>query len=139
MNDFVGIGYGLLALKPDELETVFAGTKSDPHGVKAVIGAGTGLGECFLTYNGKEYDVYPAEGGHTDFAPRNQTEFEILQYCLANIKGDDGKPIDRVSVERVTSGTGMKNIYNYLAEKKPGKADQQIAERIRSGNRKLRG
>ena len=132
MNDFVGIGYGLLALKPNELETVYDGKGAVPavHGVKAVIGAGTGLGECFLTFNGKEFDVYPAEGGHTDFAPRNQTEFDILQYCLANLK-NDGVPIDRVSVERVTSGTGMRNIYNCLAAKFPGKADKAVAEKIK--------
>lgn len=134
MNDFVGIGYGLLALKPAELETVHAGNgKPDAKGVKAVIGAGTGLGECFLTFNGKEFDVFPAEGGHADFAPRNQTEFELMQYVLATAK-DEGKPVDRVSVERVTSGTGLRTIYNFLSSKQPGKAHPGIAEKIRSAD-----
>jgi hypothetical protein len=46
----------------------------------ACLGAGTGLGEVYLTHNGKNYDVWPAEGGHTDFAPRNQVEFDLLKY-----------------------------------------------------------
>lgn len=85
MNDFVGIGYGLLALKSNEVELIYGGEKGqngeiDPIGVKSVIGAGTGLGECFLTYSGTQYEVFPAEGGHTDFAPRNECEYEIMEF-----------------------------------------------------------
>lgn len=92
INDFVGIGYGLLALKPSELELVRGaadGTPPAPQGVKGVIGAGTGLGECFLTHNGVNYDVWPAEGGHADFAPRDQTEFEIMEYIKKTEKSDE--------------------------------------------------
>lgn len=84
MNDFVGNGYGLLALSDADLELVYTppGFKKQDlprTGVKAVIGAGTGLGQCFLTHNGLQYDVWASEGGHTDFAPRNETEFGILK------------------------------------------------------------
>ena len=90
MNDFVGVGYGLLALKPHELEVVHAGSGINATGPKAVIGAGTGLGECFMTHNGKNYDVYPAEGGHADFAPRNQLEFEIMEHVKKTGYTEDG-------------------------------------------------
>lgn len=96
LNDFVGIGYGLLALSSKDLQVVHPGCgKVNPTGVKAVIGAGTGLGECFLTHNGRDYDVWPAEGGHADFAPRNRTEFEILEHILhaENAKPNQTHPL----------------------------------------------
>ena len=84
INDFAGIGFGLLALEDSDLELVHGGgvdgAQPQPRGPKAVIGAGTGLGEAYLTHNGAVYDVYPCEGGHTDFAPRNQVEFAIMQH-----------------------------------------------------------
>lgn len=84
INDFAGIGFGLLALEDSDLEAVYGGGKDgprpQPRAPKAVIGAGTGLGEAYLTHNGSVYDVYPCEGGHTDFAPRNQVEFDIMQH-----------------------------------------------------------
>jgi glucokinase len=125
INDFVGIGYGLLALGPSELEVVHRGSPPDPCGVRAVIGAGTGLGECFLTHNGKAYDVWGAEGGHADFAPRNQLEFNIME----DIKKTNG--LDRVSIERVTSGLGLRSIYEYLSKTKPGVANAEVAAKIR--------
>jgi len=133
LNDFVGIGYGLLALSSKDLQVVHPGCgKVNPTGVKAVIGAGTGLGECFLTHNGRDYDVWPAEGGHADFAPRNRTEFEILEHILhaENAKPNQTHPVDRVSVERVTSGSGLPNIYHCLARKHPDQVNPDIAKLI---------
>jgi len=124
INDFVGIGYGLLALEASDLETVYAGSPPVAGGVKAVIGAGTGLGECFLTNNGSHYDVWPAEGSHADFAPRDLREFEIMEY----IKRKDG--IERVSIERATSGLGLPRIYEYLSSKAPGRANAEAAALI---------
>ena len=48
----------------------------------AIIGAGTGLGQGFLIKQGQDYYVYPSEGGHADFAPRTELEFQLLKYLL---------------------------------------------------------
>jgi glucokinase len=72
VNDFVAVGYGLLTLK-DETECRSLQSAKKVIGAPiACIGAGTGLGECYLTVgpNG-HYVCHPTEGGHTEFAPRS--------------------------------------------------------------------
>ena len=123
INDFVAVGYGVLGLQPHDLYTLQEGKvkESAPIGV---IGAGTGLGEAYLGWNGDRYEVYPTEGGHTDFAPRNALEIELLQYLL--------KRHDRVSVERVASGTGIVAIYQFLRERQVSPPESaEIAEKVR--------
>lgn len=61
INDFVGVGYGLLDMDPKYVTVIHNG-QALPQAPKAVLGAGTGLGECYLTWNGKDYDVFPSEG-----------------------------------------------------------------------------
>lgn len=74
----------------------------------AVIAAGTGLGEAGLFWDGARRWPFPCEGGHTDFAPRNDDEIALLQYLL--------KKFGRVSYERVVSGPGLANVYEFLRE-----------------------
>ncbi|PZV12626.1 MAG: glucokinase [Pseudanabaena sp.] len=108
INDFVAIGYGVLGLQPHDLHTLQDGKVAEQSPI-AIIGAGTGLGEAYLGWNGDRYEVYPTEGGHTGFAPRNALEVELLQYLQ--------KRHDRVSVERVASGTGIASIYQFLRDR----------------------
>jgi glucokinase len=109
INDFTAIGYGIAQLQPQDLHTLQSG-QPKPHAPIAIIGAGTGLGQGFLIYNGREYQVMPTEGGHTDFAARSIQEFELCQYICQQ------KQIDRVSNERVISGMGILSIYQYLRD-----------------------
>jgi len=123
VNDFVGVGYGLLALSDDEVVPLNDATPV--HGApKACVGAGTGLGETFLTYNGEDYDVWPAEGGHTDFAPRTDEEFELMKF----IQKADG--LSRVSTERLVSGMALPRIYQYFAQKYPKEINPIVHRRI---------
>lgn len=124
INDFVGCGYGLLALSPNDLRPLSQHTKAEPQGLKAIIGAGTGLGEALLTHTGDEYIVHPGEGGHSDFSPRTKDEFELAQH----IKLKHG--LTRVGVERVVSGPGINNVYDYLRERFPDKVDEEIENEI---------
>jgi glucokinase len=121
INDFVAVGYGVLGLQPEDLYTLQKGkvVERSPIGV---IGAGTGLGEAYLGWNGDRYEVYATEGGHTDFAPRNALEIELLQYLL--------KRHDRVSVERVASGTGIVAIYQFLRDRHTIVESPEIAEKV---------
>jgi len=122
INDFVAVGYGVLGLKPHDLYTLQEGQVLERAPI-GVIGAGTGLGEAFLGWNGDRYEVYPTEGGHADFAPRNQLEIELLQYLQKNH--------DRVSVERVASGTGIVAIYQFLRDRQFATESAEIAEKVR--------
>ena len=105
INDFVAIGYGLERLARPDLLTLQEG-KECMGGVKAYIGAGTGLGVSFMIYCQRRYEVYPTEGGHVDFAPTDEMQLELLRFLY--------KKHHRVSFERVLSGQGLVNIYQFV-------------------------
>lgn len=107
INDFAGVGYGILALQPADL-CILQAAPALPQQPIAVLGAGTGLGEALLVWQQDQYQVLPLEGGHTDFPARTPLEIGLLQY----LKQRHG----RVSVERVVSGQGLYGIYQYLCE-----------------------
>ena len=92
-------------------------------GNAALIAAGTGLGEAGLYWDGLRRLPFPCEGGHADFAARSDLEIALLQYLL--------KKFGRVSYERVLSGPGMKNIYDFLrdsgTEKEPEWLKKELA------------
>jgi glucokinase len=73
-----------------------------------VIAPGTGLGQAFLTWDGGRYYAHPSEGGHTDFAPSDDTEIALLRYLM--------RRFDHVSYEWVCSGMGIPNIYNFFKD-----------------------
>jgi glucokinase len=107
LNDLQAIANAVPILQPEDLHTLQPG-EADPTGAIGVIAPGTGLGEAFLVWNGRHHQAYPTEGGHTDFAPRNELEFSLLQYLR--------QKYNRVSYERVCSGIGIPNIYAYLRD-----------------------
>jgi glucokinase len=89
----------------------------------------SGLGECFLTpnpYNGN-YSCFPSEGGHAEFSPRNSLEIGLLEFLKEKFQ-----QANRVSVERVISGSGLANIYEYLAKINPKDIDPEIHSKIES-------
>jgi len=105
INDFVAVGYGVELLGPADLATLQEGTPV-PQGPIAVIGAGTGLGQGFLFWEGDHYRVLPSEGGHGDYAPHNKLQTGLLQFLH--------EQFGHVSWERLLSGAGMVNVYRYL-------------------------
>ena len=126
VNDFLAVGYGLLTVdNTNDCVTLQTGNSNTEGMPIACIGAGTGLGQCYLTAvdNGGrfEYTCYPSEGGHTEFSPRNDIEIELLKY----LKVKFNQP-NRVSVERVVSGLGLVNIYEFLCTKYPDDIDKKI-------------
>lgn len=109
INDFVAIGYGISLLRPEDLHTLQAG-QLHQTAPKAVIGAGTGLGECFLVHDGTDYRVIATEGGHTDFASQSRQQFEFVQYLGQQLN------LDRISNDRAISGQGIVAMYRYLRD-----------------------
>ncbi len=125
INDFAAVGYGVLGLEPSDLHTLQVG-EPQAHAPIGVIGAGTGLGEGFLIPQGDDYQIYPSEGGHADFAPRSELEFQLLKYLL------DKHNILRVSVERVVSGQGVVAIYQFLRDRGSANESPDVAQAVRT-------
>ncbi len=126
INDFQAVGYGIAGLREDQLVVLQSGVP-DQHGVKALIGAGTGLGEGIMVWNGRQYQVQPTEGGHVDFAPVDALQIELLQWLLAR------QP--RVSYENVVSGGGLASIYSFFAEKYPRRQSAALSAALEHGDR----
>ncbi|MFZ0427315.1 MAG: glucokinase [Acidobacteriota bacterium] len=108
INDLEATVYGVLVLESDDLERLNE-CRPEPGGTRALIAAGTGLGEAIIAV-GRDGVYFPvsSEGGHADFAPRNPTEMELLQHLT--------RRWPHVSYERVLSGPGLLNIYRFLRD-----------------------
>lgn len=109
LNDLVALGYGLSRLSKKDFEVLQAGHPR--KGNRALIAAGSGLGQAILVWDGQRYLPSPSEGGHVDFAPRNPLETELLDELRHRY--------DHVSYERLLSGGGLTEIYRFL--KKTGR------------------
>ena len=126
LNDLEATAYGLQLLQPDELEDLNPDAPSPPpDGTRALLAAGTGLGESMLLWTGKEYHICPSEGGHADFAPNNDLEIELLRYLRTNYL--------HVSYERVLSGPGLHLIYQFLRDTKKNEPTW-FAEKLPTGD-----
>jgi glucokinase len=122
INDLQANGYGISELSAEQVYTLSEGDMRQ-IGNRALISAGTGLGEGFLIWDGRDYVPYPSEGGHTDFAPRNEDEFDLLRFLKQKYNG-------RISFERVVSGQGLTNVYDFLREVRGVEEPAWLAERI---------
>jgi glucokinase len=122
INDLQANGYGIAELGPDQIYTLSEGDARQ-MGNRALISAGTGLGENFMIWDGRNYVPYPSEGGHADFAPRNEDEIDLLRFLKQKYNG-------RTSTERVVSGQGLTNIYEFLREVRGLEEPAWLAERI---------
>jgi glucokinase len=125
LNDLEAAAYGVFTLENDEFYTLNEGLMHDT-GNKALIAAGTGLGQAILYDDGRHFRALPSEGGHADFAPRNELEIEFLRYLLARF--------GHVSYERVLSGPGLFNIYRFLKESRGMAEPPWLAERFAAGD-----
>ncbi|MCC6532092.1 MAG: glucokinase [Burkholderiales bacterium] len=107
VNDFAAVGHGIPSLQADELSCLQAG-RADPHGVRGVLGAGTGLGMVLMVWTGNAYRVVPSEGGNADFAPVNEVQNRLWNYLSHRL--------ERVWCGALLSGRGLERIYQFLSE-----------------------
>ena len=107
LNDLEAIANAVPHLEPDDLVTLNPGQPED-KGAMAVIAPGTGLGEAFLTWTGSSYRAHPSEGGHAAFGPGNEEQIELLRFLHGRYH--------HVSYERVCSGIGIPNLYDFVRE-----------------------
>jgi glucokinase len=122
INDLEANGYGVAELAADQIYTLSEGDASQ-IGNRALLAAGTGLGEALLIWNGHSHTPYPSEGGHADYAPRNEDEIDLLRFLKQKYNG-------RISQERVVSGQGLTNIYDFLREVRGIDEPAWLAERL---------
>ncbi|MBI3590012.1 MAG: glucokinase [Candidatus Melainabacteria bacterium] len=107
LNDLESAAYGIDVLEEKDVYVLNKGIPQK-NGSRVLISAGTGLGESIIFWDGRKYKPSPSEGGHTDFAPRNKTEIDLLNY-LINKYG-------RISYERILSGPGLLNVYSFFKD-----------------------
>jgi glucokinase len=107
INDLEASAWGIGALAAGDL--VALNRVSGPViGNQAVIAPGTGLGEAGLFWDGNRHHVFASEGGHTDFGPQDDLQIALLRFLE--------KRFGHVSYERILSGPGLVNVYEFLQE-----------------------
>ncbi len=107
INDFQAIGHGIEALEEKDFVVLQPGHPV-ARGPRAVIGAGTGLGQAILVWQGDRYEVIATEGGHTEFGPTDDLQIELVRYLI--------KRFGHASYERVLSGPGLVRLYEFLRQ-----------------------
>jgi glucokinase len=125
LNDLEANAWGIGALGPDDFLTLNSGAPN-AQGNACVVAAGTGLGEAGMYWDGTMHRPFACEGGHGDFAPRDDREVELFRYLAARF--------EHVSCERVVSGPGLANIYAFLRDTGRGTETPEVAAAMRQGD-----
>jgi glucokinase len=106
MNDLGATGHSIEHLASEEFIVLNPG-KPEPGGARALIAAGTGLGQSILMWDGRRYRIVPSEGGHSDFAPHTDQQIELLRFMR--------RRYPQVSWELILSGRGFRTLHEFLA------------------------
>jgi glucokinase len=125
INDLEANAHGIALLQPSDFVTLNEGAAGS-SGNCALISAGTGLGEAGLLAGATGLRPFASEGGHGDFAPRNELEIDLLRHLLGRWS--------HVSYERVLSGPGLFNIYQFLRDTGRASEPASLAQRIGKEN-----
>src|ERR1700758_1344944 len=121
LNDLEAYAYGIDGLESKDFITLSEGLE-EAEGNRAVISAKTGLGMAGLYWDGFRHHPFACEGGHADFAPRNELQTELLAYLQ--------KEYGRVSTERILSGPGIRHIYDFFREAKKVEEPQWLKDQL---------
>jgi glucokinase len=121
INDLEANAWGIPALESKDVVALNQ-VQGQALGNQAVIAAGTGLGEAGMYWDGVRHHVFASEGGHADFAPRNQLEVELFNYLSARF--------GHVSYERIVSGPGLVNVFNFLRDTGRGTPPPWLTEQM---------
>ena len=105
INDFAAAALAIDNLRSDDLVTLQAG-RAHAQAMRVVLGAGTGMGVAWLGWMEGRYFAFSTEAGHMDFAPVNTLQIRLLEALQ--------EKFGHVSVERLLSGSGLTNIFNFL-------------------------
>lgn len=125
INDLEANAWGIGALTDQDIVPVNR-VSGDPTGNQAVIAAGTGLGQAGLFWDGGRRRVFACEGGHADFAPQNDLQIELLRFLHARF--------GHVSYERVLSGPGLVNVYEFLQAQGSKEQSAKVSDAVKNKN-----
>ena len=125
LNDLESAAYGILCL-----ETFYELNENavEASGHIGVIAAGTGLGEAILFFDGNQHHAMPTEGGHCEFAPQNRLQDQLLVFLRKRFNG-------HVSIERILSGDGFGNIYDFLKSIDFAPSNPELETQMLQGDR----
>jgi len=124
VNDHVATAAALPLLAPEDLTTLHPGRAERERRVFAILAPGTGLGQAYSVIGSDgRHHPFPSEGGHVEFAPKDELEFELLKYLKKKLR-------KRVSIERVLSGPGLMNIYSFLRDRSYGEEPAALRDEI---------
>ncbi|RYY28639.1 MAG: glucokinase [Chitinophagaceae bacterium] len=121
INDLEAIAYGLAEMEQEQLIQLCRGNPLT-RGNMAIIAPGTGLGQAGLFWDGKYYHPFPTEGGHCDFSPRTQEDYDLCRYLQA-LYGV-------VSWEKLISGSGIVDTFNFLNQKRGNDTPTWLSDKL---------
>ncbi len=125
LNDLEANAWGISALGMDDFVVLNEGEAQ--LGNASIIAAGTGLGEAGLFWDGRKFIPFASEGGHSDFSPMNEKEYRLADFLYK-------KYPQHVSWERLVSGMGLENIYQFLCHESAVQPPQWLAEAMQEGD-----
>ncbi len=119
LNDLQATAYGVSVLGPGDMETITTGLPVG-NATRAVIAAGTGLGESILYWDGVQYVAMPSEAGHADFAPNTDQQADLWKFLKTKN--------EFVFQELILSGRGFQRVHEFLdpSVEHPGFDGQEI-------------
>ena len=123
LNDLKAIALAIPHLQPSEVIEINPG-EGAKHAPMAVVAPGTGLGEAFMIWDGRAFIPCASEGGHADFAPTNAVQSGLWAFLTDRFR--------RVAYERVASGSGLPNIYDYVRSVDPGSEIPEFRDALRT-------
>jgi len=125
INDFEAIGYGLPMLAASDFVVLQDGEPAQ-RGPRAIIGAGTGLGQAILVWQGDQYAVIPTEGGRADFGPVDELQLDLVRYLF--------RQYGHASYETILSGPGFVRLYAFLRARGATDESATVAQAMQSGD-----
>jgi len=126
LNDLEAMAFGIIKLPDHEMIALNPNAGPRKPGNVAVLAAGTGLGEAFVIWDGTRHHIVATEGGHTDFAPQDEIETDLLRFLLRRFG-------NHVSYERILSGPGIYNVYSFFVDRDGVEPHPKITETLASG------
>lgn len=124
-NDFEAVAHGIACLTDEDVVTLQEGD-SNLSSPRAVLGAGTGLGQAVLLPDDESWRVIATEGGHVDFAPTDRLQVLLLEHLRERF--------GHVSYERVLSGPGLASIYDFLRAIEQHDESPELRQAIMTGD-----